>query len=118
MEVLSALIQAQQRLGRDFTKEEFKSGTVGTLLIAEDFKPAAPVSKTISLYSHFPVLLIGRIGNKIHNQFTELSCRLALLQKHVFLLETTFPDLDRGYPIMTQLVRTNVTDFNFNIICL
>ena len=63
MEVLSALIQAQRRLDCEFTKEEFKSGSVGKLLIPEDFKPATSVIKTIPVYSHFPVLLAGCIFN-------------------------------------------------------
>ena len=38
MEVLSALIQAQCRIGREFSAEEFKSGSVGQHLKPEDFK--------------------------------------------------------------------------------
>ena len=46
MEVLSALLHAQKRLGREFTKEEFKSGTVGSFMLLEDFKPKESVSIT------------------------------------------------------------------------
>ena len=37
MEVLETLPNAQQCLGREFLKEEFKGGGVGNLLIPEDF---------------------------------------------------------------------------------
>ena len=44
MEVLSALLHAQKHLGREFTKEEFKSGTVSSFMLPEDFKPKESVS--------------------------------------------------------------------------
>ena len=44
MEVLSALLHAQKHLNREFTKKEFKSGTVGLLMLPEDFKPEETVS--------------------------------------------------------------------------
>ena len=44
MEVLSALLHAQKCLGREFTKEEFKSRTVGSFMLPEDFKPKESVS--------------------------------------------------------------------------
>ena len=36
-EVLTAINHAQLRLGRTFKEEEFMSGQVGKLMIAEDF---------------------------------------------------------------------------------
>ena len=44
MEVLSALLHAQKHLNREFTKEEFKSGTVGLLMLPKDFKQEETVS--------------------------------------------------------------------------
>ena len=44
MEVLSALLHTQKHLGRKFTKEEFKSGTIGSFILPEDFKPKESVS--------------------------------------------------------------------------
>ena len=36
--VLTAINHAQLRLGRTFKEEEFRSGQVGKLMIAEDFE--------------------------------------------------------------------------------
>ena len=44
MEVLSALMHAQKCLNREFTKQEFKSGTVSLLMLPEDLKPEETVS--------------------------------------------------------------------------
>ena len=38
MEVLETLLYAQRHLGHEFSKEEFKEGGVGNILIPEDFK--------------------------------------------------------------------------------
>ena len=35
--MVTAINVAQLRLGRDFTQEEFDSGTIGQLMIDEDF---------------------------------------------------------------------------------
>ena len=43
IEVLSALIQAQRQIGREFSAEEFKSGSVGQHLKPEDFKTSEQV---------------------------------------------------------------------------
>ena len=48
MEVLSALLHAHKCLGHEFTKEEFKSRTVGSFMVPEDFKPKESVSITNS----------------------------------------------------------------------
>ena len=50
MEVLSALLHTQKHLGCEFTKEEFKSGTVGSFMLPKDFKPKESVS-TNKLFS-------------------------------------------------------------------
>ena len=46
MEVLSALLHAEKQLGCESTKEEFKSGAVGSFMLPEDFKPKESVSTT------------------------------------------------------------------------
>ena len=48
-EVLTALNHAQMRLKRTFTEEEFTSGEVGKLMIAEDFNFEMTVSSLSSL---------------------------------------------------------------------
>ena len=52
MEVLEALINTQQCLGCDFSKEEFKEGSIGNLLIPEDFK----FTKSVSMQNHYQLL--------------------------------------------------------------
>ena len=44
MEVLSALLSAQQRLGREFTREEFTKGEIGQYMIPADFETDTTVS--------------------------------------------------------------------------
>ena len=48
-EVLTALNHAQMRLKRTFKEEEFTSGEVGKLMIAEDFNFEMTVSSLSSL---------------------------------------------------------------------
>ena len=48
MEVLETLINAQQHLGHEFSKEEFKEGSIGTLLLPEDFK----FTKSVSMHNY------------------------------------------------------------------
>ena len=48
MEVLKALINAQQCLGHEFSKEKFKEGSIGNLLLPEDFK----FTKSVSMQNH------------------------------------------------------------------
>ena len=57
MEVLTALIHAQCRLGREFTPKEFKAGSVGQHLKLEDFKTPDQVIQIISFYLHHSHLL-------------------------------------------------------------
>ena len=57
MEVLTALIHAQGRLGREFTPNEFKAGSVGQHLKPEDFKTSDQVITTIPFYLHCSHLL-------------------------------------------------------------
>ena len=47
-QVVTAINAAQLRLGRDFTQEEFDSGTIGQLMIDEDFD----FEKAVSLQFH------------------------------------------------------------------
>ena len=47
-EVLTALNHAQMRLKRTFKEEEFTSGEVGKLMIAEDFDFETTVSSLLS----------------------------------------------------------------------
>ena len=49
MEVLKALINAQRHLGCEFSKEEFKEGSIGNLLLPEDCK----FSKSVSMHKHY-----------------------------------------------------------------
>ena len=44
MEVLATLPHAQKQLGREFTKDKFKSRAVGSLILPEDFKLKESVS--------------------------------------------------------------------------
>ena len=51
MEVLEALIP-QLCLGREFLKEEFKEGSIGNLLLLEDFK----FTKSVSMQNYYQLL--------------------------------------------------------------
>ena len=53
MEVLAALQHAQLRFGRDFTREEFVEGKVGSFMLPEDFKP----EETVSNITYTPTLI-------------------------------------------------------------
>ena len=44
MEVLSAIHRAQERLGCEFTREEFTAGQIGALMISSDFNDKVLVS--------------------------------------------------------------------------
>ena len=57
MEVLTALIHAQHQLGREFTPDEFKAGSVGQHLKPEDFKTSDQVITTLPFYLHHSHLL-------------------------------------------------------------
>ena len=52
MEVLEALINAQQCLGCEFLKEEFKEGSINNLLLPKDFK----FTKSVSMQNYFQLL--------------------------------------------------------------
>ena len=49
MEVFEVLINTQWHLGCEFWKEEFKEGSIGNLLLPEDFK----LSKSVSIHKHY-----------------------------------------------------------------
>ena len=77
MEVLSALLHAQKRLGCDFTKEEFKSGTVGLLMLPEDFKPKESVS---SIKPFLVTYIFRKISRQLFHNLGINICEITKLQ--------------------------------------
>ena len=63
MEVLTTLQHAQLRLGRDFTREEFVKGKVGSFMLPEDFKP----EETVSNITYTPILTQWALFSTIHD---------------------------------------------------
>ena len=74
---IAAIQHVELRLGREFTKEEFKAGSVGGFMIPDDFDPKITVSYQ---WPHSPIFQskIVIVFKLTHSSITEKKYNLTL----------------------------------------